>query len=409
MRLNIAFTIVIILALVPAVPIYAGYDIRLNEQALSDVFDSGKNMLGVDTNLPLPLIPSAVQVSTVPLLLLDIDALCYGKGLCVLAPAVDQQLRIPQFAIDFMQNFNDYGTPLNIKETEIIEKALADLNDTALGKKICKNLEGGNCSIESLANKGIKIQTRAVIEKDFAAKTLIYAGKILIVTNRQPEFSGRNPLFWASVLGHELSHAEDYKIFKHGLDELGPDTETKAYLSQLAIYNELKARYPHETNDSVMNFLLEVWAWKENGGPYPKDFYDNDGIFQPAIKFINDHVNPSRKGTDAIRNMAVKYYYKEYQSNPVPVVLNVQYYEFIKNLEMRGIEYNKWRINNPGLANLTAQPIQQPLDDNNNGGDHHGGGEGYPGGGSHPGVGGGGQPGIPNPQFPPGTWPTSGQ
>ena len=403
MRLIITFLMGVSMVSAPAAATCAGDEILPAKQALFNVFDSGYNLSEIDTAIPLPSIPLEAQDAAASMPPLDIDVLCYGKGFCVLMPPEDNQNKMPLFALDFMQRFTDYGTPLTTNEKQKTEQALVILSNTAFGQKICKNLTGGNCTIESLAGKGIVLQTRAIMETDYRAKTLVYGGKVLIVTNRQPQWANQNPIFWAQIIGHELSHAEDCKIFKRGLDKLNLDTETKAYLSELAVYNELKARYPRETNDPVMNFLIEVWAWKENGGPYPKDFKYTNGRPQSAKEFIDRIINPSRKGTDAIRNVTAKYFYNENLPYPVPVILNIQYYEFIKNLELRGVEYNKWRINNPGLATPGSQPSQQPQQPQqptgNNNGDGNGGGQPDDGDGGGGGSGGGGQPFIPNPHF----------
>lgn len=393
---------------------YAGHDGRYGEQELLGIFDSGVVKFGIDVEDPLPIVYAEVVLNpATPILLSDISILCRGKSLCILDTYAEQYRGTPGAVKGLKNAFDNYGRPLGALEAEKAEKSLANLNSTYFGKQLCNKLTGGPCSLKSLDINGISLKTTPIVEKDLTTEIKCLDGKVLILLNSQPDFSNQNSYFWAEVLGHELSHAEDCKLLKGDLAILRLQSETKAYLTSLAVYNELKARYPDFINNTVLNFLVEVWNWKENNGPYPKDFKWKNGTIQSAKEFIERVINPSRDGIEAIRRITAEHYYPELSSSPVPVVLNVQYYEFLRNTGILAIEYNKWRINNPGLANHgVANPGNQPFPQpgtGNGSGENNSDGEGWhPGGGGNPG-GGGIQPGVPNPHFPPNTWPTGGQ
>jgi len=332
----------------------------------------------------------------------DLEAFCRGKELCFLdqyyLPAGDEKV-LPQFLIEMYQAFIGYGELLSKDEKSAVEKGLAGLNETELGRATCRGAAGGSCALEALAAKGIVVKAKNLGTED-AAHTLMWGGKVLVVINRNPKFANRKPLDLGVTLGHELSHAEDYKKLKLALTEsYRADTELKAYLSALVVYTELKLRHPSKIKNPEFDFLIEVWDWKENKGPYPGDFYaydkNGDKIKYRAEDFLRLYIEPARDGLAAIRNAVASYFY---------VAENLQWdfpkddathWELLKITLRRGGEYGKWRREGVPLAPLPGTGSPAPA--------NPGGGWWHPGGGgdgTETGTG-TGYPFNPNPHFQP--------
>lgn len=288
-----------------------------------------------------PEVQIPAEIHAVP----DLRQICLGKELCLLDEYfqhLPSDKGMPQFFQDIYESFSNYAKPLNQDEKVMVEKGLSFLNQTELGKAICQGLVGGQCGIAALEAKGVVIQA-GILGDNMSSQTLMWGGKVLVVISREPQYANKKALDWGTTLGHEMSHAEDYKKFRRGLKEAyRADTELKAYLSDLAVYNDLKLRYPRKIKDPVRDFLIEVWDWKENGGPYPKDFYI-DGEKMSAKEFLGKYIEPANDGVSAIRNAVANYFYRHQTLQWNLLADDVMHSELLRITLKRGIEYDKWR------------------------------------------------------------------
>jgi hypothetical protein len=291
---------------------------------------------------------------------------------------------------------------LSKDEKTVVEKGLAGLNETELGRAICSGVAGGNCTLETMAAKKIVVKAKNLGTED-AAQTLMWGGKVLVVINRNTKYSNRKPLDMGVTLGHELSHVEDYKKLKLALtDSYRADTELKAYLSALAIYNELKLRRPSKVKNPEFDFLIEVWDWKENKGPYPGDFYayDDNGnkIKYKAEDFLRLYIEPARDGLAALRNAVANYFYDTENLQWSFPKEDATHWALLQITLRRSGEYGKWRRSGAPLAPLPGTGSPAPA--------NPGGGGWHPGGGGDGGIGtgtgtGNGYPFDPSPHFQP--------
>ena len=343
-----------------------------NSRELSDLFDQGMPGLvpAVATRSGVSAIPAAGQ--SLPGPHIDFDAYCRGRELCFLDTYMEELqggTRMPGFIQDFYESFSNYGSPLNPGEEATIRGAVSGLNNTIRGRAICANLaSSGRCDLEALAVGKIKFRAK-VLDSGRYAETRIYAGEILVVINRARNLNN-NSIVWIDTVGHELSHAEDYKKFKRDLIKKGGvNTEVKAYLTQLEIYNEIKGRDPRKLDKEVFDFMIQLWAWKENGGARPTTgFKDGKGRYISAEDAIRNFVGNARGGTSAIRNMVQNCFYaSENLMNGDMSDLLVR--ELALTIQLHASEYNSWRKNNPSLATPGNQPVTPP---NNNGDDDDG-------------------------------------
>lgn len=382
----------VLLLLSCALPPVSSGSPTFNLEELSAVFDRGGPALSVAGFVPpAPAsVPSPAHVRGGSRI--DIDAYCRGKGVCFLdayAEELRQDTRLPDFIQDFYESFGNYASPLNLNEERAVRQAVLELNKTARGRAICANLTSfERCDVDSLAARKIKFQAK-LLHNGTVAQTLIYAGEILVVVNRAGSFN--NSASWIDTVGHELSHAEDYKKFKRDLKRKGGIyTEVKAWLTQLEIYNEVKGRDPHRLDKGELNFLIQLWAWKENGGPRPTaEFKDRKGQLVSAELAIKMFVGDAHSGTAAIRNMVRNYFYVNEQFVDGELT-DLVVRELSWTIHVHGKEYNNWRNENPALASPVIYYTPPTVDDGADGG------SGGTGGGT------GGPNWTPNPQFQPG-------
>ena len=357
---------------------YAG-EPRYENRALSDLFDFGKATVKIGAVIPIEVgsqIMPSVAEHAFPATL-NIDELCQGKEVCILdsfMPLVnkglsaEEQKKIVEFDRELDKQFEETGRPLNQDERGKVEAALAHLNDTAFGRKLCTDVCGGVCSLKRLEERKISLKMD-LDASDTYARTIMKDGKVLVSLNSLAKFANRNSLFVAFALSHELSHAEDYK--KHGgvIDKWEIDGEYKAILTQLPVYNELKAKFPQYIDDREMNTLIEVWNWKENGGRYPRDYvYSTPAGL--AGGFMKMCIGPSRNGAEAVMSATRNCFYAD-KTSPTPIgdtTLTGEYYNYSKAIIQQGKSYSDWRVRNPHLANPGIPTVLPPPSQGNSGG-----------------------------------------
>jgi len=321
---------------------------------------------------------------------IDIDKLCQGKSLCFLDSYVPAKYYIEKWsAQDIFESLLDSSNPLNLEEKTKIKDALIYLSRYPFGESMCKGITGGECTIETLENKGVYVKAK-VMAIDRPVETILRGGKILIILNRQPKFSLENSIYWATYLGHELSHAEDYKRHGKALTEIyRADTETKAVLSQMYVYNQIKPFYPGSVEFPVMDFMIRYWAWKENGGAKPPDFYNYSSPWT-ADRFSSEYLEDASSGVMAIRNVTVNLYYTDELTGVYPNPNDKIHLDLFKSINAIATEYTKWRNDNPDYAFPVFIHEIKPQNSGTNGG-----GGGGPGGGYNPTI-------NPHPGFTPG-------
>ncbi|HBE89114.1 MAG TPA: hypothetical protein DDW67_08255 [Elusimicrobia bacterium] len=352
MNINLFFTLASLSFMFPIkLDAYSG---KYTDAELSGIFDSASGVKLDTAALPEPAVPlpAPANVSNRPGI--DLEEICRGKDLCFLDNYINQlqdradiQTHIQWIIQDLYESFHNYAQDLNPEEERTIGDALSALRGTTAGTRLCVNLGAAECSIKSLTEKKILIKAKNLPgEED--AKTLVYAGKVLVVINRKSDLKSLN---WAHILGHELSHAEDYKKFKRALtDTYRLSTETKAHLTQLHVYNELKGKFPSAINRPALNFLIQFWNWKENGGKYPGNFMGPDGGIVSAEKLINA-IGPVNRGVEGVRGMVLNYFYIDLPMNTTLSVNDPLQWEMLRGTVILGYNYNYWRSKNPGLAN----------------------------------------------------------
>lgn len=324
----------------------------------------------------------------------DIDKLCKGKSLCFLdtyAPA-EKGAAGKTIIQDFFESLMDSAGPLNPEEKTKIEAAFVYLSLYPFGNKMCKELTGGECTIKALENKGVHIKAK-VLAIDRPAETILRGGKTLIIINRQPKFSLVNSAFFATYMGHELSHVEDYKKHGKAFSEIyRADTETKAMLVQMYVYNQIKVFYPGSVEFPPLDFMIRYWAWKENGGAKPPDFYDYGSPWL-ADDFSATYLKNASSGVNAIRNLTINYYYSDELTGEYPEANDKIHVDLSKSIDRIAAEYTKWRNDNPEYAFPVFIHEIKPQNGGVSGGG--GGGSGGGGGGYNPPI-------NPQPGFTPG-------
>ncbi len=167
----------------------------------------------------------------------------------------------------------DYGDDPSEKEKKQIRKALEILQTTKFGTEMCKAV-AYECTIESLEKAGIRLRVKEISfgqnqtangvvppPLDYAGRTFIGLGKNIVSKGYSEDL--------ALTLLHEMSHVQDLRKNKTGtLMKALYATEEKALINELSAYDEI-SRKSGFRND-LFSFLIEVWAWKNESGPYPK-------------------------------------------------------------------------------------------------------------------------------------------
>jgi hypothetical protein len=320
------------------------------------------------------------------------------------------------------------GDPPSNGEAIKIEQALNILNDSKIGKEICKSIGKTGCTWEDFKSAKIEITTqdlksllpepfestlsRVFGSSDFTAavpKPSWVKGRTILCLD-QELLSTNSPAYVAHYISHELSHIADNRTL--GETTLAPittyATEYKAVIAQMMLCDELlrTGKLKVNTADGVQ-FILSVYRWR-NGGPKPNmDYSINlNGKRYSAAELIGTYAPPGDTGLKIIWKL-IKFYNPKMSEGTINEK-GLKYLRgirgFIKELEPK---YQSWFPSNPPPVVI---PPDNPNNGNNGGGGNGGGGGGHDDGDEDEddddnGSGGGGtiNPGnsCPNPHFDP--------
>jgi len=169
----------------------------------------------------------------------------------------------------------DYGNTPSEEDKKQIEKALAVLQNTKFGADMCKAV-AYRCDIESLEKAGIRLRVKEIVYGSNQSASgavpppIYYAGRTFIGLGKNDVSSAASPKRLALTILHEMSHVEDLRKNKRGtMAKAMYASDEKALMNEIAGYDEISRKYPG-FSDSFCGFLVEVWAWKNESGPYPK-------------------------------------------------------------------------------------------------------------------------------------------
>jgi len=307
----------------------------------------------------------------------------------------------------------EFGKEPDTTEKAKIKKALKVLNDTKVGKELCKTIGKSGCTWKDFESAGIEITTRDLqyhLPEPLESMLGYFLGSGDPTAAVPPPsyINGRtilcldkgllsqSPSYISTYIHHELSHIADIRT----LGESTPGTVTKyateykAVSLQMMLYDELlrTGKLNGDGTDGIQ-FILSVYRWL-NGGPKPDRAYSItiDGKSYSASEIIGTYVEPGDIGLKAVWRL-IRFYY----GFPEGTVdeKGLKYLQGIRgNMKDFDSKYQSWfPSNSPQTPPVTPQQPQQPP--NNNNGNNNGGGN-SDGGEWHP-------PYIPNPNFPPGT------
>lgn len=310
----------------------------------------------------------------------------------------------------------ELGNPPNREETRKIKQVLKVLNDSKIGKEICKPFGKTGCTWEDLKSAGIEITTRdlkyhlpepleSILSLAYASDDPIAAAPLPSTVNGrtilcldQELVSKYPPAYIATFFLHELSHvATNRELGEWDTPTTRLATEHKAVAVQMMLYDEFMrtGKLNIDTTDGVQ-FLLSVYRWR-NGGPKPNMEFSTaiKGKHYSAAEMIGLNIaNPDDTGLKALLHLT-RFFYDITEGTitekDLKYWLGVR--GFIKELEPK---YQSWFPSKPPAV------VVPPNNGGGGGSGNNGGGNGNNSGGSgnNSGGGGGGNP-CPNPHFNP--------
>ena len=334
-----------------------------------------------------------------------------GKGF-------DNGVGIPEFPRQaFLDNvlttyyLKELGNPPSREETRKIKQVLKALNDSKIGKEICKPFVKTGCTWEDLKSAGIEITTRDLkyhlpeplesvlglrfASDDFAAATpkpSLVNGRTILCLD-QELISKHSPAYIATFFLHELSHIADYRKLGEGdTPTTLLATEYKAVAVQMMLYDEFlrTGKLKIDITDGTQ-FVLSVYRWK-NGGPKPNMEFSTTikGKQYSGAEMIGLNItNPDDTGLKAVLHLT-RFFYDITEGTitekDLKYWLGVR--GFIKEMEPK---YQSWFPSKPPAV------VVPPNNGGGGGGGHNGGGGGNNGGGGNGGGGGSGT--CSNPHF----------
>jgi len=308
----------------------------------------------------------------------------------------------------------ELGNPPSREETRKIKQVLKVLNNSKIGKEICKPFGKTGCTWEDLRSAGIEITTRdlkyhlpepleSILSLRYASDDPIAAapkpssvnGRTIVCLD-QELVSKNSPAYIATFFLHELSHVTDNrKLGEWDTPTTRLAAEYKAVAVQMMLHDEFlrTGKLKIDTTDGVQ-FLLSVYRWR-NGGPKPNMEFSTTikGKRYSAAEMIGLNItNPDDKGLKAVLHLT-RFFYDI--SEGTITEKDLKYWlgvrGFIKELEPK---YQSWFPSKPPAV------IVPPNNGGGGGGAHNGSGGG--GGGGDNGGGGGSNPNpCPNPHFNP--------
>lgn len=213
----------------------------------------------------------------------------------------------------------ELGNPPSEGEANKIDKALDILNNTKIGKEICKSVSGKTaCTWDVLKKAKVEITTRnlqyhlpepleSMLGYAFGStdptagtpKPSQVKGRTILCLDKEL-ISQHSPAFIATFILHELSHVADNR--KLGEPAKGTithyATEYKALAIQMMIHDELlrTGKLEVDTTDAIQ-LILSIYRWK-NGGPKPNMDYSfvHNGRRYTIKKLIGMYVKPGDTG-----------------------------------------------------------------------------------------------------------------
>ncbi len=170
----------------------------------------------------------------------------------------------------------DYGDDPSEADKKQIDKALAILQSTKLGAGMCNGVAYG-CTRESLEKAGIRLRVKEIAfganqsASGIVPPPIKYAGRTFIGLGKSSVSDTASSQKLALTLLHEMSHVGDLRRNKLGtMEKALYASEGKAFMYEIAGYDEIRRKHPG-FSDSFYDFLVEVWAWKNESGPYPRN------------------------------------------------------------------------------------------------------------------------------------------
>ncbi|OGS28792.1 MAG: hypothetical protein A2218_08965 [Elusimicrobia bacterium RIFOXYA2_FULL_53_38] len=333
-------------------------------------------------------------------------------------PVSPSSLVLPDFAAEkgvtnelSVYYLKELGNPPSKVEASKIEQALNVLNDSKIGKEICKSIGKIGCTWEDFKAAKIEITTRdlkyhlpepleSILSLRFASadptaavpKPSFVNGRTILCLD-QELISKKSPAYIATYVLHELSHiADNRKLGEWDTQTTNLHTEYKAVAIQMMVHDELlRTGKLKDTADGVQ-FLLSVYRWR-NGGPKPNmDFSTtiNEKHYS-AKEILGLTNNPGDTGLKVILHMTKLFYgitEGTMTEKDLKYLLGVR--GVIKELEPK---YQSWFPSNPPAV------VVPPNNGGGGGGGDNDDGDGD--GGGNPGGGGGGVNPCPNPHFNP--------
>ena len=311
-----------------------------------------------------------------------------------------------------------YGKKPSEEQKLRLNDALGYVMSTGIGYDLCHYITVNDCDVATLTKNNIELRIKPL--PNAYASTYVYTiGNKKVITVDPEMFAARyKPGDLASVLAHELSHVNDVTEFKSPLQEAKLATEKKAYLTGLQVYTELYHNFPSKiSRDTEMHMMMLAWHRQvDKGRNFEK--VSLHGTIWNLDKYIKQNFLQSGSPGEFVHAMARVF-------NPDMILINTspfnmpislalaekqnkqiaEYLALRKRYKQDQDSYYSEPPLPPVLPNTGANPPASGGSDSGTDGSLHQG----TGGNTNPGTGGGGIPFIPNPQFPPGTWPTTGQ
>lgn len=371
------------------------------------------------------------------------------------APTVPRPFMVESAEIKAAASREEAQCPIDPKtEGHIINKGLDALKSFNAGP--CKSLSDFYASegviikwrtLVKTANKKETIFAWACPPEECGDKKIIYLNDIVVKRsdeqggdiNYKDYFLKSNPTFLAITLAHELTHLSDYKKIGSGIKDPGAaalflelngwSTETYAYhqLLEAGIAPEPNSTTEtKEIQETRLHLAIRDYVNGVKGAALPqaRDYFQ---LVKSGFKFdeyIQKTVNLEKKGIMTLAGVVEdRYGFSEsFESMEAPGFFSSsgEYKKYKKLQESLGLstaEYIKWRKENvdpaPPATNNSGGVVAPAVSSAGQGhsspshpSSPSNGHDGEGGGGS---SGSGQQPAVPNPSFPPGTWPTSGQ
>jgi len=283
----------------------------------------------------------------------------------------------------------DYGDEPTQEDKNQIARAMALLQTTNAGTEMCKSI-AYNCSIESLEKAGIRIRVKDIplnvsqYASGISLAPIRYAGRTFLGLGKSTVQTTSSTHLLALALLHEMSHIEDLRKNQTNgtLAKAAYASEEKALMNEIAGYDEIVRKQTGFSND-FYEFLVEVWAWKDEEGAYPKDRYfylpvgpKGEYLSISAHTLLKNYM-PGLSFWDSIQKLVRTLWYSSYK-NPKEDKKLIE--AIRRSAWKRSVVYRNWRKDPYGHS--STPPPQTPETPNDDTGEGDNGGAGGNTGGS---------------------------